>query len=156
LGLASTVVARERTTWMVSRRRAAGEGIGSGAESTQIECSCVRSSHRSRALMRVLRRKPMARAQVVLRKLVVRRHFALRVRVDVRVVGLALQCPQRADSAKLAHVGWSGRSGGHHPSPGTAQPLYAADGHLLPAVCAAGVNSIVALRSAVPASPCRV
>jgi hypothetical protein len=75
---------------------------------------------------------------------------------SVRVVGLALHCPRRADSAKLAHVCWSGSSGGHHPSPGTAQPLYAADGHLLPAVCATGANSIVALRFAVPASPCRV
>ena len=35
----------------------------------------------------------------------------------MRVIGLALHCPRRADSARLAHVCWSGSSGGHHPSP---------------------------------------
>jgi hypothetical protein len=84
------------------------------------------------------------------------RHFASRGRFLLRVVELALHCRRRADSAKLARVCGSGSSGGHHPSLGTAQPLYSADGHLLPAVCAVGANSIVALRSAVPASPCRV
>jgi hypothetical protein len=112
--------------------------------------------HRSRIAQSAGGRKPMKRMRSWHPELASHRHFALRNRVLLRVVGLALHCPRRADSAKLIHVCGSGSSGGHHPSPGTAQPLYAADGHLLPAVCAAGANSIVALRFAVPASPCRV
>ncbi len=111
--------------------------------------------HRSRIAPSAGGRKPKKRMRSWRLELASHRHFALRNRVLLRVVGLALHCPRRADSAKLVHVCWSGRSGGHDPSPDTAQPLYAADGHLLPAACATGANSIVALRSAVPAPPCR-
>ncbi len=43
--------------------------------------------------------------------------FAASSRALRRVVVLVSHCPQRADSAKLAHVCGSGSSGGHHPSP---------------------------------------
>jgi len=101
--------------------RAAASFIGcedelSAAKPTSIECSCARSSHRTRASTQVLRRKPRARAQDVFRKLDAHRHSVLRDRVPMRVVGLALHCPRRADSAKLAHECRSGSSDGHHPS----------------------------------------
>ena len=106
--------------------------------------------HRSRIALRTLRRQSAARELVALCEHGGHRCFTAAGRVPLRVVGLALHCPQRADSAKLVHVCGSGSSGGHHPSPGTAQPLYAADGHLLPAAYAAGAHSIVTLRISVP------
>ncbi len=150
LNFASTVVASVLGTWLGSHRRAAGDGIGSGSGITRIECSCFRSSHRSPASTRVLRHEPLARAQVEFRKLVVHRHFASRSRVLMRVVGLALHCPQRTDSAKLAHVSWSGSSGGHHPWPDDRPTSFSTRRPISLCGTATGVNCIVALRAAVP------
>ncbi len=62
-------------------------------------------------------RQPPAGAGHQNRKLVRHRHFASRGRVFMRGAVFASHCPRWADSAKLAHVCWTGSSGGHHPSP---------------------------------------
>ena len=69
--------------------------------------------------------------------------------------GLESHCQRRADSAKLAHVCRSGSSGGHHPSPDDRPTSYSTGRPNSLGGAATGVNCIVALRSAVPASPCR-
>ncbi len=74
----------------------------------------------------------------------------------MRVVEIALHCQRRADSAKLLHECRSGSSDGHHPYLGTAQPTAPNDGKSHSAASATGANFIVALRSAGPASSCRV
>jgi hypothetical protein len=55
---------------------------------------------------------------------------------------LELHCLRRAESAKLARACWSGSSGGHHSSPGTAQPGAPLDG---PSHSAARLRTSIAL-----------
>ncbi len=153
--LASRVIARARRSSIGSRLRAVEELVGSGAETTSIESSHSRSGQRSRIATCVYGRKPIHMSQVVVRKLAVHRCFAQRGRFLMRVVESALHCQPRADSAKLAHECRSGSSDGHHPYLGTAQPVPPSDGKSHSAASATGANFIVALRSAVPASPCR-
>ncbi len=102
------------------------------------------------------RRKRPAVLRVSTNELASHRRSASGGRVLLRVAGVAVHCQRKADSAKLAHVCWSGSSDGHHPYLGTAQPAAPNDGPSHSAAFATGANFIVVLRFAVPASPCRV
>jgi hypothetical protein len=105
--------------------------------------------------LRASRRKPSARAYADYRKLASHRYSAPTRRVLMRVVGLALHCPRRADRTKLAHVCGSGSSGGHHPSPDDRPTSYFTRRPISLCGAATGVNFVFALRAAVPATPCR-
>ncbi len=110
-------------------------------------CFCLgprRAAHRACGSLLASRRKPLALMCGDVRKFASLRCSAPTGRVRSRVVVLALHCLRRADSAKLARACGSGSSGGHHPSPGTAQPAAPLDGQS---------HSAAPLRASISLSP---